>query len=443
MTTGDGADTVLGVEHAIGSNHNDSIAGSDADNAIAGGLGSDTIASFSGEDQISGEAGNDILFGDEDDDDIYGGSGDDRLNGGPGTNVCDGGSGNNVFLDGCDGSAPVLTELAISPDSVDTFGESQTVSFDLSVTDAAGVDPTRSRVIVHAPAGSPSFDAELQLDGERLQGRDHPAAVLGPGHLDGGGPARRPGGQPGPPDDGRSCDRRASEQLRADRRRRHRRPDPGPGQLHPLAGDDRHLRRRPHGHLRVHRDRRPRGNRPCHVDGDRPRARRPAELRGAAGARRRHTDQRHLPGHRDDPALLGPRDLDDRAAAGRRRRERDAGHEHRPRRSGHLHPDRRRRHDRAGTDGVQPLPGSDQHLGGRSERQLQPQRDRRALGGRPGRLQGDRPRPGEPAARRERTHASQRHASTTAATRRASRSRRGPPPGPGRSRSCSSTRSAT
>ena len=44
VVTGDGADTLLSVENAIGSSHDDSIAGTAGDNAIAGGPGNDTIA---------------------------------------------------------------------------------------------------------------------------------------------------------------------------------------------------------------------------------------------------------------------------------------------------------------------------------------------------------------------------------------------------------------
>jgi hypothetical protein len=181
VTTGDGSDTVLRVENAIGSTHNDSIAGSAGGNAIAGGLGNDTLASGDGNDQISGEDGNDRLFGELDDDDISGGPGDDLLDGGTGVNDCDGGTGINTYAGNCDGTAPVLTAFAISPASVDTSGSQQTVNFTLSATDnSAGVDPTMSKVIVHAPAGMPTFEDQLQLvSGDELNG-DYTAAITLP-----------------------------------------------------------------------------------------------------------------------------------------------------------------------------------------------------------------------------------------------------------------------
>ena len=178
VVTGDGADTLLSVENAIGSSHDDSIAGTAGDNAIAGGPGNDTIAGEAGDDQISGENGNDRLFGAEEDDSIFGGAGDDLLDGGGGANECDGGTGVNTFAGNCDGTAPALTAFAISPTSIDTAAQSRTVGFTLTLTDdAAGVDPAASRVIVHGPSGDPTFSGGVErVSGNDLNG-DYTAAI--------------------------------------------------------------------------------------------------------------------------------------------------------------------------------------------------------------------------------------------------------------------------
>ncbi len=172
VTTGDGQDTVLGIENAIGSPHNDSIAGNSSANAIAGGPGNDTLAAGDGNDQITGEDGNDRLFGDLDDDVISGGPGDDHLDGGSGVNDCNGGAGTNTYAGNCDGTPPVLTAFTISPGSVDTETGQKTIDFTLTATDdSAGVDPALSEVIVHAPAGNPTFADSLQLtSGDDLDG---------------------------------------------------------------------------------------------------------------------------------------------------------------------------------------------------------------------------------------------------------------------------------
>lgn len=163
-TSGDGADTVLGVENAIGSAHDDSIVGTADDNALSGGAGDDNLSAGAGNDHVAGEDGQDSLFGEADDDDLSGGAGDDHLDGGDGANNCDGGAGVNTFAGNCDGSAPVITAITITPSSVDTSGAGRAVNFALHLTDdASGVDPAASSVTVHAPDGSPSYTDGLQL----------------------------------------------------------------------------------------------------------------------------------------------------------------------------------------------------------------------------------------------------------------------------------------
>lgn len=77
--TGEGTDTLTGIENALGSNHADSITGDAGGNVLEGG---------GGDDSISGLDGDDYLFGDAGDDSLDGGNGVDVLNGGPDTDTC-------------------------------------------------------------------------------------------------------------------------------------------------------------------------------------------------------------------------------------------------------------------------------------------------------------------------------------------------------------------
>jgi Ca2+-binding RTX toxin-like protein len=70
IATGDGTDTLTGIEQVFGSQNNDTITGDAAPNAMYGGPGNDTV---------SGRAGDDTLDG---------GKGADTLDGGDGTDTC-------------------------------------------------------------------------------------------------------------------------------------------------------------------------------------------------------------------------------------------------------------------------------------------------------------------------------------------------------------------
>ena len=83
LTTGQGwdgaqGDTLVSIEHLIGSSHGDTLIGSSGINRLDGGEGNDTL---------QGEGGNDTLIG---------GEGADILNGGVGADVLDGGSGTDT-----------------------------------------------------------------------------------------------------------------------------------------------------------------------------------------------------------------------------------------------------------------------------------------------------------------------------------------------------------
>ena len=77
-------DTLTGIEHLVGSSHNDILAGDGEDNLLDGGDGDDVL--------YGGPAGGD--------DEMYGGNGDDRIFGGKGNDILTGGEGNDVLKGG-------------------------------------------------------------------------------------------------------------------------------------------------------------------------------------------------------------------------------------------------------------------------------------------------------------------------------------------------------
>ncbi|HEX8103952.1 MAG TPA: calcium-binding protein [Solirubrobacteraceae bacterium] len=151
--SGQGTDTLTGVEDAVGSRHGDTLTGSSSPNALDGGAGDDTIAGASGNDALTGGdgkdtlkgsygndglaggGGDDQLSGGVGDDDLDGGPGADHLDGGPGANTCTGGGGADVLAKTCDGTAPVVADFAFAPDTVDTSQAARTITFTVRVTD--------------------------------------------------------------------------------------------------------------------------------------------------------------------------------------------------------------------------------------------------------------------------------------------------------------------
>ncbi|MGH2790449.1 MAG: hypothetical protein ACRDJ0_05635 [Actinomycetota bacterium] len=83
MASGDGNDSIAGVENAIGSDHDDVITGDSGDNRLSGGPAhfapSQEEPTGLGNDTISGEGGNDVILGGLDDDEMHGGTGTDML----------------------------------------------------------------------------------------------------------------------------------------------------------------------------------------------------------------------------------------------------------------------------------------------------------------------------------------------------------------------------
>ncbi len=152
---GSGNDTLVSIEEAIGSDHNDTLIGNDADNYFEGGFGNDSIDGGDGfdfigyfestlgvtvnlatgivtgdegtdtvvniegvegstaNDSITGNDGRNILVGNTGDDTLRGGAGRDDLRGELGNDLLDGGDGGDDAVDYRDASGGVLVNLAL------------------------------------------------------------------------------------------------------------------------------------------------------------------------------------------------------------------------------------------------------------------------------------------------------------------------------------------
>jgi len=82
-------DTLTGIEHLIGSEHNDTLAGDGEDNILEGRGGDDTLygGPAGGDDRMDGGTGDDRIFGGRGDDTLIGGEGSDYMKGGPGEDI--------------------------------------------------------------------------------------------------------------------------------------------------------------------------------------------------------------------------------------------------------------------------------------------------------------------------------------------------------------------
>ena len=120
VATGDGSDTIFGMENITGSNFADTLIGDDGDNAIDGLLGNDIIIGGLGNDMLTGGAGRDVVRGGFGDDFIHGGGGDDQLFGGDGmdfVSYIDSVNGISVDLD----AGIVVGGAGTGTDTVDSF----------------------------------------------------------------------------------------------------------------------------------------------------------------------------------------------------------------------------------------------------------------------------------------------------------------------------------
>jgi Ca2+-binding RTX toxin-like protein len=77
QSTGEGTDSIVGVENAEGGSHGDALVGDGDDNVLSGRGGADSLAGGAGQDNLEGGDGNDTLAGGAGDDAFRGGSGSD------------------------------------------------------------------------------------------------------------------------------------------------------------------------------------------------------------------------------------------------------------------------------------------------------------------------------------------------------------------------------
>jgi Ca2+-binding RTX toxin-like protein len=177
--TGEGSDTLNGDEGVIGSSQADTIAGDANPNVLAGRNGTDLLDGGDKEDTLRGGAGTDELFGGAGKDKLFGEPDDDDLDGGPGVDFLDGGTGLNACVVGekdrllnCDLTPTTISELTISPASIDTSEGDRDVIVTARIADASGVSVEDLSITIFGPAcscekasGGFSFVSGSELDG--------------------------------------------------------------------------------------------------------------------------------------------------------------------------------------------------------------------------------------------------------------------------------------
>jgi Ca2+-binding RTX toxin-like protein len=95
-----GADTLAGVEHVMGSLHGDVLKGNGGGNRLKGLAGRDELRGMGGNDTLIGAGNNDSMYGGSGDDLLQGKAGFDRLFGGPGDDTLEGNVGDDVLYGG-------------------------------------------------------------------------------------------------------------------------------------------------------------------------------------------------------------------------------------------------------------------------------------------------------------------------------------------------------
>jgi len=108
--TGQGTDTLTGIENVMGSLlYNDTLIGDNRSNMLKGLGGKDKLYGRGNIDNLQGQAGNDTLYGEDGNDKlfgkagfdkVYGGNGDDILEGNLGNDTLDGGAGTDTLYGG-------------------------------------------------------------------------------------------------------------------------------------------------------------------------------------------------------------------------------------------------------------------------------------------------------------------------------------------------------
>jgi Ca2+-binding RTX toxin-like protein len=101
-SSGEGTDSLVGIENLQGSGFADVLEGDDFFNEIIGGDGNDRIIGLGADDLLKGFNGNDVMDGGVGNDQVEGFEGDDQLDGGPGSDVLRGGDGTDTCVNGED-----------------------------------------------------------------------------------------------------------------------------------------------------------------------------------------------------------------------------------------------------------------------------------------------------------------------------------------------------
>jgi Ca2+-binding RTX toxin-like protein len=125
---GDWLDAGDGSDYVNGNGGADTIFGGNGSDRLRGGADNDLIDGGNGSDEINGNKGNDTILGGEGNDILRGGQGNDLLTGGAGNDIMSGDLGNDTLVAGA--GVDIMT------------GGQGTDRFDLSASDAAGIDPS-------------------------------------------------------------------------------------------------------------------------------------------------------------------------------------------------------------------------------------------------------------------------------------------------------------
>lgn len=98
--TGFGSDTLLSIEHVVGSAFDDTLTGDAGRNVLRGRGGADLLRGAGGDDLLTGGPGPDTLLGGSGADVLRGGGGDDILRGGDGNDILWGMAGDDLLIGG-------------------------------------------------------------------------------------------------------------------------------------------------------------------------------------------------------------------------------------------------------------------------------------------------------------------------------------------------------
>ncbi|WP_291836080.1 calcium-binding protein [Limimaricola sp.] len=187
--SGNGNDTLNGIERVIAGFGNDTIIGAaTTDNELLGGGGNDlligvggnnTLIGGLGRDQLTGGSGNDLLLGEDDSDYLRGADGNDTLDGGAGHDQLLGGYGDDTLIGGAGDDA---LDGGAGFDTADFSAATAGLTIDLVAGTATG-EGNDSIVEIEHVLGGQSGDAITGTDsaGEELDGREGNDTLIGNG----------------------------------------------------------------------------------------------------------------------------------------------------------------------------------------------------------------------------------------------------------------------